>query len=483
MDYDIVIGLEVHAQLSTRTKLFCGCKVEFGAAPNTHICPICLGMPGVLPVPNIIAVGYAVKLGLATNCNINQKAMWTRKNYFYPDLPKGYQVTQQGGSAVYDHPICKGGYLELPAEGHKRKIGITRIHMEEDAGKLIHDLTPEDSLFDANRCGTPLVEVVSEPDIKTPHEARLYLEKMKQILEYLEICDADMENGNLRCDANISLRQSSQAPFGNRVEIKNMNSFSNLEKALESEIELQTMILDGGGSVNQVTKRWDPNAGKTIEMRSKEDADDYRYFPEPDLIRLEMVDDAFINKAQVDMPELPDTRRQRFFDSYELSEYDAAVLTAKKPVANYFEKVCAHTSNYKSAANWVMGNILGMLKDTDADINQIDIKPEHIASLINLVDDKKISGRIAKQVFSEMMETGLTPEIIVQRKGLSVVSNEDDLIPLISELIASNPSQAAEYKAGKHKLMGYFMGQIMKATKGKASPEVVTKILTEKLSA
>jgi aspartyl-tRNA(Asn)/glutamyl-tRNA(Gln) amidotransferase subunit B len=440
-------------------------------------------MPGVLPSPNIVALEYAVKMGLATNCRIIRQAMWTRKNYFYTDLPKGYQVTQQGGSPIYDHPICTNGYIELESDtGDMKRIGITRIHLEEDAGKLIHDITEEDSLFDANRCGTPLLEIVSEPDMRSPTEAYLCLEKLKQTLEYLDICDANMERGNLRCDANVSLRREESSPLGARVEIKNMNSFHNLERALQSEVELQALMLDRGEQVKQLTKRWDPATGKTVLMRTKEEAQDYRYFPEPDLLRLHAVDQVFIDKIKAGLPELPNVKLKRFVEEYGLSSYDAGVLTHDKHIAEYFEKVCRTTGNFKAAANWVMGAILKLVKETEEEIKGIPVEPERLGGLIKLIDEGEISGRIAKQVFKEMLVSSESPEMIVEKKGLKVMADKSVLNNIIEDVLKKNPDQVRAFKGGKEKVFGFFMGQIMQASKGKASPEIVNQLLRAKLS-
>ena len=482
MSYSIVIGLEVHAQLSTNTKMFCGCKVEFGAEPNTLVCPVCLGMPGTLPVPNATAVESAMKMGLACGANIESRPMWTRKNYFYPDLPKGYQITQQGGSPFYDKPICTGGALEIDLEdGTRKRIGLTRIHMEEDAGKLIHDLTVNDSLFDANRCGTPLIEIVSDPDLRSPREAYLYLEKLKQILEYLEICDANMERGNLRCDANVSLRKDENAPFGERVELKNMNSFHNLEKALEAEIELQASILDQGGVIRRETKRWDVAKGVTVPNRSKEDAQDYRYFPEPDLVRLN-VTESDVDLVRSGLPELPEARRKRYVESYGVPPYDADVLTREKAVSEFFEGVCAVTSDRKAASNWVMGEVLRVLKDSNLAITDVKFTPQHLGEMINLIQSGTISGKIAKTVFEHMVEEGKPPAQIVQEKNLSVISDSSVIENFIRQVMDQDPGKVAEYRSGKVKLFGYFVGQVMKACQGKASPEQVNALLQKMLA-
>ncbi len=483
MPYSVVIGLEVHAQLATRTKMFCTCKVEFGAEPNTLVCPVCLGMPGTLPAPNGTAIEYATKMGLAAECNIDRQAMWTRKNYFYPDLPKGYQITQQGENALYDRPICTGGHIDVNLDdGTRKSIRLKRIHMEEDAGKLIHDLTVQDSLFDANRCGTPLIEIVTEPDLRTPREAYLYLEKLKQILEYLEICDANMERGNLRVDANVSLRKDENAPFGNRVELKNMNSFHNIEKALEAEIELQTRIYDEGGTVAQQTKRWDPTKGVTVALRTKEDAQDYRYFPEPDLVRLH-VDDAMLQRVRDTLPELPEARRERYVQDYGIPAYDADVLTREKAVSEYFEAVCTIASDKKAASNWVMGEILRAMKDQSIPVSAVKIAPKQLGSMINMITKGTISGKIAKTVFEEMLATGKDPEAIVKEKGLVVINDASAIEGFVRQVLDKNPKEVEEYRGGKTKLMGFFVGQIMKASGGKANPGQVNEILLRLLAA
>lgn len=477
MPYAVVIGLEVHAQLSTKTKMFCSCKVEFGSEPNSLVCPVCLGMPGTLPAPNGTAIEYAVKMGLACDCTIDRQAMWTRKNYFYPDLPKGYQITQQGENKLYDRPICTEGHIDITMDdGSRKHIRLKRIHMEEDAGKLIHDLTVQDSLFDANRCGTPLIEIVTEPDLRSPREAYLYLEKLKQILEYLEICDANMERGNLRVDANVSLRKDENAPFGNRVELKNMNSFHNIEKALEAEIELQTRIYDEGGKVLQQTKRWDAAKGVTVALRTKEDAQDYRYFPEPDLVRLH-VDDSILARVRETLPELPEARRERYVADYGLPPYDADVLTREKAVSEYFEEVCAATTDRKAASNWVMGEILRVMKDQGIGIDQVKVKASQLGGMINLITKGTISGKIAKTVFEDMVQTGADPETIVKEKGLVVINDSAAIEGFVRQVLEKNPKEVEEYRGGKVKLMGFFVGQVMRTSGGKASPDQVNEIL------
>jgi aspartyl-tRNA(Asn)/glutamyl-tRNA(Gln) amidotransferase subunit B len=475
--YYPVIGLEIHCQLATRTKMFCGCEVEVNTDPNKHVCPVCLGMPGALPVPNKKAVEFAIRLGLALNCEIDLNAMWTRKNYFYPDLPKGYQITQTGGLPIYDHPICKKGWIEVTrSDGEVKRIGITRIHMEEDAGKLIHDLSPTESHFDANRCGTPLCEIVTEPDIRSPEEAVLALQKIKQILEYTQVSHANMENGNMRCDGNISLRPSEDAPFGTRAEIKNLNSFTNLEKALNAEIMLQTVTLDAGREVEQCTKRYDPNADKTIVIRRKEDANDYKYFPEPDMVRL-VTDPAFVEEIRSSLPELPDARRKRFVADYDVTEYDAHVLTIDRDVSVWFDAAAKKCKNPKMLANWVISELLREVKDLEGGFSAVKIKPEQLAELVNMIVADTISGKIAKTVFAEMFKTGDDPQKIVKDKGLVQITDTGAIEKIVQDVVAANASQFAEFKGGKVALKGFFVGQVMKKSGGKANPGLVNQIL------
>ena len=476
-NYCPVIGLEIHCQLATKTKMFCGCEIEVNTTPNKHVCPVCLGMPGAMPVPNKQAVEYAIRLGLALNCEIDLNAMWTRKNYFYPDLPKGYQITQTGGLPVYDHPICKNGWLEIvKADGTKKRVGITRIHMEEDAGKLIHDMSPTQSHFDANRCGTPLCEIVTEPDIRSPEEAVLVLKKIKQTLEYTRVSNANMENGNMRCDGNISLRASEDAPFGIRAEIKNLNSFTNLEKALYCEMNLQASTLDAGKEVEQCTKRYDPNADKTIVIRSKEDAHDYKYFPEPDMVRL-VTDPAFVDEIRRTLPELPDARRERFMKDFGVSEYDAQVLTEDRDVSEWYDTAAKNCKNGKVLANWVITELLAKLKDVEGGLSALKIKPEQLCTLVNLIADNTINGKIAKTVFAEMFETGKDPEVIVKEKGLVQVTDTAAIEAVVREVCAANAAQFAEFKAGKVALKGFLVGMTMRKSGGKANPGLVNQIL------
>ncbi len=480
MAYSLVIGLEVHAQLSTRTKLFCGCERSFGEEPNMHTCPVCLGMPGTLPVPNAQAVEYAIRLGLALGCRIDPNALFTRKNYFYPDLPKGYQITQTGGMPIYDRPICVGGHMHLVGEGVDRHIEIVRIHMEEDAGKLIHDRGP-DSLFDANRCGTPLCEVVTGPDMRSIPEAILYLQRLKQIVEYLGVCDGNMEEGNFRCDANVSLRKDDNAPLGTRVELKNMNSFSNIEKAIQIEIIRQAEILDNGGHIVQETRAYDVARGTTRSLRSKEDAHDYRYFPEPDLVPLQ-VSEAMVECVRSQMPELPEARARRYVDVLGLPEYDARVITADKALADWYEGILAAGTSPKQASNWFMGDVLRVLKETGKSIQDLPFGPGHIAALVVRIEDKTINGKIAKDLFSEMAQSGKTPDQIIDEKGLRQVTDTGAIDVAIAAVLTANPKELEGFRAGKDKLFGFFVGQVMKETKGKANPAVVNELLKKALA-
>lgn len=477
--YQKVIGLEVHSQLNTNTKLFCGCKREFGALANSHVCPVCLALPGALPVPNEKAIRLAIKLGLALNCDIDPSPMWTRKNYFYPDLPKGYQITQTGGLPFYDHPICKNGYLDIDLEdGSTKRIRINRIHMEEDAGKLIHDLNATDSHFDANRCGTPLCEIVTEPDFRTAKEAVAYLTKLKAILEFTGVSDADMEKGNLRCDANISIRLSEDSPLGTRAEIKNLNSFSNIEKSINIEADLQAVTLDNGGEVEQCTKRFDVNNNRTIVIRSKEDAHDYRYFPEPDMVLLSVTQE-MIEAARSEMPELPAARKARFMSSYGITAYDAEVLTAEKDVSDYYDEVAKHSSNAKLAANWVVSELLREVKELDGGWQAVKISPNQLADMVNLISKDTISGKIGKKVFAEMFETGKDPDVIIQEQDLVQVTDTDAIESIVREVIANNQNQWNQFMEGKDKLQGFFVGNVMKISKGKANPGSVNQIIAK----
>lgn len=482
MPYEAVIGLEVHAQLLTDSKAFCGCSTRFGAEPNTQVCPICLGMPGVLPVVNKRAVEFAIKMALATNCEIAPTSVFARKNYFYPDLPKGYQISQ------YEHPLARKGFIDIEVVGATRRIGITRLHMEEDAGKLLHGETRLDadySFVDLNRAGVPLIEIVSEPDIKTPDEAVEYLKALRDILVYLEICDGNMEEGSLRCDANVSIRRAGEKGFGTKTELKNMNSFKFLRDALVYEIKRQVDVIEEGGRIIQETRLYDPDRGITESMRGKEEAHDYRYFPEPDLLPLK-IDEVWIEEIRKTLPELPQAKRERFIREYGIPSYDAGVLTMSKPLANYYEDCVRLYNNPKAVSNWVMGELLRLIKEDGKDINQpraFSLQPQVFARLLRMIDEGTISGKMAKDVFEGMYRTGKDPEAIVKEKGLVQVSDEATLLKVIDDVLKANPQHVADYKAGKDKLFGFFMGQVMKATKGQANPQLLNRLLKERLDA
>lgn len=475
MNYEPVIGLEVHAQLLTKTKIFCGCSTRFGQEPNSNTCPICLGMPGVLPVLNKKVVEYAMKMAVATHCRINRTSTWARKNYFYPDLPKGYQITQ------FDHPIAEAGYVDIETDGAKKRIGITRIHMEEDAGKSIHDDLSGSSYVDLNRAAVPLIEIVSEPDMRTPEEAAQYLRRVHEILVYLEICDGNMEEGSFRCDANISLRPEGQEAFGIRSELKNMNSFNNVQHALEYEILRQGAVLESGDQVVQETRLWDASQGLTHSMRGKEEAHDYRYFPEPDLVPV-VISDTWEEEIRGSLPELPMEKRGRFISTYNIPPYDAGVLTASRALADYYEEVVRLCERSKIASNWVMGDFLAYLNEAKLEIEESPIPPAALAELIGIIGDGTISGKIAKEVFEEMWQSGKQPKEIVEEKGLVQITDTGELEKIVEGVLAANQKQLEQYRAGKDQLFGFFVGQTMKATGGKANPKIVNELLKKKLS-
>ncbi|MGE4319076.1 MAG: Asp-tRNA(Asn)/Glu-tRNA(Gln) amidotransferase subunit GatB [Deferribacterales bacterium] len=469
MSYEPVIGLEVHVQMSTDSKIFCTCSNKFGSDPNTNVCPVCLGMPGVLPVLNEKVVDFTVKAGLALNCQIRNKSVFARKNYFYPDLPKAYQISQ------YELPICEHGHIDIELEdGTTKRIGITRIHIEEDAGKLNHEA--DASLVDLNRTGTPLMEIVSEPDLRSAEEAKAYLQKLKTILEYVEVSDCNMEEGSMRCDANVSIRPDSNAPFGTRAEIKNVNSFRNVERAIKYEQKRQEKVLKEGGKIVQETRLFNADTGVTASMRGKEDAHDYRYFPDPDLVPV-VLENKFIDDIRAWMPELPDVKKERFMKEYALSAIDAEFLVSVKAYAEYFEQAVKAHNNPKGICNWIMGELMRRLNDKQCAINEAGVTPENLAEVVKLIDEGKISGNIAKQVFDECAETGKKPADIVSAKGLVQNSNEDELEAIVKQVLEANPAEAERYKNGDQKLQGFFMGQIMKASKGKANPGVVAPLL------
>ena len=473
-EYDIVIGLEVHAQLLTNTKIFCSCSTRAGLPPNTNTCPVCMGMPGILPVLNKKVVDYGIKLGLATHCSIARRNIFARKNYFYPDLPKGYQITQ------YESPLCNKGFLEIEVGGTTKRIGITRIHMEEDAGKNIHDEHEPLSYVDFNRAGVPLLEIVSEPDMTSTEEAVAYLKELRQVLMYLDICDGNMEEGSFRCDANVSVKPGGSEQLGIRTELKNMNSFRNVQKALEFEIKRHIDIEESGGKVQQDTMLWNEAENRTYSMRSKEESHDYRYFPEPDLLPLEL-DDAWIEEIRSHLPELPSAKRKRFQREFGLPAYDADVLTQSKPLAEYFER-CTHLlDSPKEISNWIMTSVLRVLNEKGIDISSLKVTPEMLTDMLTLIKKGTISISMAKDVFSEMAETGKFSAEIVESKGLEQVSNEDDLKKMVQDILKNNPSEVKKYREGKTQLLGFFVGQLMKATRGTANPKIANKILKEML--
>lgn len=474
MKYEAVIGLEVHAHMLTQAKMFCGCPTRFGSPPNSQTCEICIGMPGVLPVMNARALEFTIRTGLAMNCNISSFSRFARKNYFYPDLPKGYQISQ------YELPICQGGYLDIIVAGKKKRIGITRIHMEEDAGKNIHEGAGNYSFVDLNRAGVPLMEIVSEPDIRTPEEAAEYMKKLRTVLRYLGVCDGNMEQGSLRCDANVSIRPAGQEEYGTRTEVKNINSFKFVEKALEYEIRRQIEVVADGGKVVQETRLWDPSSGTTQSMRSKEEAHDYRYFPDPDLVPIK-VEQKWIDEIKASLPELPDTRRERFVAEYKLPEYDAGLLTSERGNANWFEDAIKAGANPKAVSNWMMGDLMRLLNEETKSIEECLLKPGLLAEMIGLIENGAISGKIAKTVFEEMYRTGKAPEVIVKEKGLSQISDSGAIEKAVDEAIANNPKEVERFKSGDEKLIGFFVGLVMKATKGKGNPQMVNDILRKKL--
>ncbi len=463
----------------TETKTFCGCSTKFGNPPNSNVCPVCLGMPGVLPVLNKKLVEFAIKMGLATHCRIAPYSIFARKNYFYPDLPKGYQISQ------FEEPICAKGHVEIEtSEGTKKRIGLVRIHMEEDAGKSIHD-QDVDTLVDLNRCGVPLLEIVSEPDIRTAEEAYLYLQQIRQTVTYLGICDGNMEEGSLRCDANVSLRIRGAEKFGTKVEIKNLNSFRNVERALNVEIERQYAILEHNGTIAQETLLYNADSNTVKSMRSKEEANDYRYFPDPDLVPV-IVDEPWIESVKSSLPELPMERRDRYMGEYSLPKYDSEILTGEKEVADYYEGVVGSLKlkskdAYKQASNYVMTDVLRVVNDKGVGIRDFAISPQNLSKMIDLINEGTISTKIAKEVFEEMLQTGETPDAIVEKKGLRQVSDESEIEKAVEEVLQSNPGEVERYIGGKDKLFGFFVGQVMKKTQGKANPKMLNDLLKQKL--
>lgn len=477
MIYETVIGLEVHSELKTNTKIFCGCSTRFGAEQNTNVCPVCLGLPGVLPVLNEKVVEFAIRAGLALNCKIAPFSKFDRKNYYYPDLPKNFQTSQ------LDLPIAENGYLDIEVAGVTKRIGITRVHMEEDAGKLVHTGTISNSdytLVDYNRTGVPLIEIVSEPDITSPEEAKAYLEKIKSILEYIDVSDCKMEEGSLRCDANISIRPVGQQELGTKSEIKNLNSFRSVQKGLEYELARQTELISDGGKVIQETRTWDEAAGITLSLRNKEQAHDYRYFPEPDLVPI-ITSDEKIAAILQGLPELPTARQQRLMKDYGLSAYDAAAITATRAMAEYFDEVVSHKVDPKAVANYLMGEMSKHLNNENLSIRDCPVAAVKLAGLLGLLQKGTISGKIAKTVFEAMWQTGKTAAMVVKEQGLVQISDEGAILAIVDAVIAANPQSIDDYKAGKEKALGFLVGQIMKQTKGRANPEMVNKMLKERI--
>ena len=474
-DYEVIIGLEVHAELATKSKIYCGCSTEFGSDPNTHVCPICTGMPGVLPVLNEKVVEYAVKMGLATNCKIARFSKQDRKNYFYPDLPKAYQTSQ------YDLPLCYEGHVDFMVDGKPKTVGITRIHIEEDAGKLIHDPYTGDTLVDLNRCGVPLIEIVSEPDIRSKEEAIEYMQTLKSTLEYLEICDCKMQEGSLRCDVNLSVRKKGETKFGTRTETKNLNSFKAIGRSIEFEIDRQIKELENGGEIYQETRRWDDDKGIGYAMRTKEDAHDYRYFPEPDLAPI-VLSDEYVEDLRKSLPEMPNVRRDRYINELGLPEYDATQITNSKHMAEFFDKAVAKCGNAKLVSNWIMSDLSRKLNETEMEITEVKFTAENLGELIELIDKGTISSAIAKKVFEFMYESGDNPAKIVEEKGLVQITDESAIKDMVISVINENEQSVQDFLNGKDKAVGFIVGQVMKASKGKANPGVVNKLIMEELN-
>ncbi|MBL8215973.1 MAG: Asp-tRNA(Asn)/Glu-tRNA(Gln) amidotransferase subunit GatB [Bryobacterales bacterium] len=475
--YEPVIGLEVHVQLATRTKIFCGCPTGFGAPPNTNVCPVCLGLPGALPVLNRSVVEMAAQAGIALNCRVNGFSRLARKNYFYPDLPKGYQISQ------FDQPLAEHGYVEVEVNGEMKRFGVTRVHIEDDAGKSIHDGFKDSERYtyvDLNRSGTPLIEIVSEPDMRSSDDAYAYLTAMKQVMQFIEVSTCDMEKGHLRCDANVSVRLKGAPKFGTKAEVKNLNSFRFLKLALDHEIERQIAVIESGGRVIQETRLYNPDSGETVSMRSKEEAHDYRYFPEPDLVPVR-ISDEWREKIRASMPELPAIKKKRFTEVYGLKEYDANVLTASRDLSEYYEEAVKASTDPKAVANWVMGDLMGLLNAEGKDITQSPVSAKHLGELVKMITSNEISGAIAKKIFPKMVETGDAPAVIKEREGLSQISDTGAIEKIVDEVIAGNPKQVEQYRGGKTTVIGFLVGQVMKASKGQAAPGVVNELLKKKL--
>jgi len=474
MEYEVIIGLEVHAELSTKTKIYCGCATEFGGDVNTHCCPVCTGMPGALPVLNEKVVEYAVKAGLATNCEIVKDSKQDRKNYFYPDTPRAYQISQ------FDLPLCEHGNVEIDVEGNKKTIGVTRIHIEDDAGKLVHDSYTGGTLVDLNRAGVPLIEIVSEPDMRSSEEAVAYMEKLKGILEYIGVSDCKMQEGSLRADVNLSIRPMGSDKFGTRTETKNLNSFRSIARAIEFEIERQKEVLEAGGVIYQETRRWDDVEGKGYAMRTKEDAHDYRYFPEPDLMPIHLSDE-YIQNIKDNLPELPESRKARYMTELNLPEYDAGIITSSKALSDFFEEASKACNNPKAVSNWIMSEIIRVARENDFEYSNMPFTATQFADLIKLIDKGTISGSIAKKVFEEMVLTGKDASKIVEEKGLIQISDEGAIKEVVDKILAANPQSIEDYKAGKDRALGFLVGQCMKEMKGKGNPQILNKLILEEL--
>ena len=474
-DYEVVMGLEVHAELSTKTKIFCSCPTKFGAAPNTQTCPICMAMPGTLPVLNEKVVEYAVKAGLATNCEISRDSKNDRKNYFYPDLPKAYQISQ------FDKPLCEHGYVEIEVNGENKKIRLTRIHIEEDAGKLNHDEFGGGSLVDLNRAGVPLIEIVSEPDLRSSEEVELYLRKLKSILEYIEVSDCKMQEGSLRADVNVSVRKKGDTKLGTRTEMKNMNSFRSIVRAIEYEVDRQIDVIEDGGVIEQETLRWDDVSGKTFPMRDKEDAQDYRYFPDPDLVAIKLSEE-YIENIRNTLPELPESRKQRYLEEYNLSEKDAKLITSSKYLSDLFEGAIKVCNNPKAVNNWIISDISRILNETEMDPIEIPFDSKQLGKLVILIDKGTISSSIGKKVLTELFENPRDPEEIIKEKGWIQISDEGAIKEVVLKVLEANPQSIADYKGGKDKALGFLVGQAMKETKGKANPQMLNKMFLEELN-
>lgn len=475
--YEPVIGLEVHVQLATATKIYCGCATGFGAQPNTNVCPVCLGLPGALPVLNRKVVEYAVKAGLALNCQVRGESIFARKNYFYPDLPKGYQISQ------YDRPLAEHGFIDILVNDQHKKIGVTRVHLEDDAGKSIHDGYRDSDRYtyvDLNRTGTPLIEIVSEPDMRSADEAYAYLTELKLLMQFIDVSECDMEKGQLRCDANVSVRKRGAEKFGTKAEIKNVNSFRFVKLAIEYEIQRQVALLESGGRVVQESRLYNVDTGETVSMRSKEAAHDYRYFPEPDLLPLR-VSAQWLGEIRSSMPELPPARRKRFVEQYGLREYDAQVLTLTRAASDYYEKVAETSGDPRTAANWVMGELAGVLKAEGKDISESPVSAEKLGELVALIKKGEISGKLAKEIFPKMWTTGDSASAIIEREGLRQISDSGAIDAIIDEVLAKNPAQVEQYKAGKQAVLGFLVGQVMKASKGQANPQMANEALRKKL--